>query len=85
MLHISVQVLQKRVGLLEAALREKERELELQQQVAPGSSREAQLLRHQIVHNEEDLAKTKLRNEQLEQVQLSCMYDIRHTGSYMWG
>ena len=74
--HISVQVLQKRVGLLEAALREKERELELQQQVAPGSSREAQLLRRQIVHNEEDLAKTKLRNEQLEQVQLSCMYDI---------
>ena len=65
------QVLQRRVGLLEAALREKERELELQQQVFPGSSREAQQLRRQIIQNEENLAEKEERCKQLEQVNLT--------------
>jgi hypothetical protein len=61
------EVLRKRVGLLEAALREKEREMELQQQIAPGSTRETQLLRRQIVQNEENLAKKELTCKQLEE------------------
>ena len=60
------------MGLLEATLREKEREMQLLQQVAPGSSREAQLLRRQILQNEEHLTQKELRCKQLEEVR----YDI---------
>ena len=62
------QVLQKRVGLLEAALREKERELELIQEVAPGSSREAQVLRKRVRQTDEELTASREKSRQLEEV-----------------
>ena len=63
-----IKVLRKKVAMLESALREKERETELLHQVAPGSSRETQLLRRQIVESEEQLAQKELRCRQLEEV-----------------
>ena len=65
---IHVQVLRKKVAVLESTLREKERETELLLQVAPGSSRETQLLRRQIVKSEEHLSQKELRCRQLEEV-----------------
>jgi syntaxin-binding protein 4 len=62
-----IKVLRKKVAMLESALREKERETELLHQVAPGSSRETQLLRRQIVESEEQLAQKELRCRQLEE------------------
>ena len=61
-------MLQKRVGLLEAELRRKEKELELLQEVAPGSSREAQVLRRKMRQSEEELATSRLKSKQLEEV-----------------
>ena len=66
-----LQVLQKRVGLLEAELRRKEKDLELLQEVSPGSSREAQVLRRKMRHSEEELATSRLKCKQLEEVYTS--------------
>ena len=72
-----LQALRKKVGLLETALQDKERELESLQQVAPGSLREAQLLRRQIMQHEENLAQKELRCMQLEEVRVArCNDDI---------
>ena len=61
--------------LLEAALREKEREIELLQQVSPGSSRETQLLRRQIVENESQISQKELHCRQLEEVRpVGCVH-----------
>ena len=65
---LPLQVLRKRVVLLESALREKEREAELLQLVPPGTARETQLLRRQILHNEDQLTQKELCCRQLEEV-----------------